>query len=136
MHAMARSVACVQRRRYSIPGPDLGQEVDDALLRYERRSISRAIGDAFVACQTSQAVIVRANGVARVALPEISGFIAFGNAIAGIVADRAHVSLLVVPLPESGEHDLELVPTASRIPNRRQQGRNRPGLAYSFNADE
>lgn len=90
--------------------PDLGEEVDRLSARFARRRSMFAFGDAFVIPQDDQAVVVRASGVARVALPHLDSVDAAGGAILGLVADRTRIALVVAPLPASGEHDLELEP--------------------------
>ena len=91
--------------------PDLGEVVDRALVSFKANG-GFVEGDALVTLQSNQAIVVRATGTARVALPALSGREHGAGRIAGIVSDREQCALVVVPLPVSGEHDLVLLPRA------------------------
>ena len=94
--------------------PDLGEETDRAVVRFKRPRSTFAVGDAIVVPQNDQLIVVRASGVARVAAPHLD-FTHFGGSVTGIWADRTRIELVVIPLPATGNHDLELVPTGEDV---------------------
>jgi hypothetical protein len=90
--------------------PDFGAEVDRVAGTFERRSISYAVPDGIVVSQDDQLVVVRADGVARVALPLGARPVVVGRHAAALIEDAARAELLVLPLPAAGEHDLVAEP--------------------------
>ncbi len=95
--------------------PDVDEATERTALGLYRRS-TQAYRDGLLVPQDDQLIVVRADGLARVALPPLRGLTVVGDAIAGIVEGPHHTSLVVVPIPDRGEHDLEIVPTGDEIP--------------------
>lgn len=90
--------------------PDFGPEVEARALTFEHRTTRDAVRDGIVIAQADQVVVVRARGVARVAIPHYANAGVVGDAIATIVQDRSHVELVVIPLPADGDNTITIVP--------------------------
>ncbi len=99
--------------------PDLGAAVEEAAVRHVGRARLGAPG-LVVVVDDDQAVVLRRGDavsadphsvrVARVAVPLLDTPTLVGGHLVGVASERRHRELVSVPLPDDGEHDLELAP--------------------------
>lgn len=90
--------------------PDLGAAVDVEASRYERRWVTHATKDGIVIPQEDSVLVVRADGVSRVAIPAGSSISVAGNYAVTVIQDRDRIELVIMALPRSGAHDLVIDP--------------------------
>lgn len=88
--------------------PDLGEDLERDMSRFHGGSDAFGVGDALVTRQHDQIIVVRRTGIARVATPALGLVTSTGSHLAAVTKDAARVSVVVLPLPPVGDHDLEI----------------------------
>jgi hypothetical protein len=94
--------------------PEFGPDLEREVLRFDRTWSTHACRDGLVVFQEAQVILVRASGIARLATPSRLPRL-YDDVLVDVIEDDAGAELVVVPLPEAGEHDVVVEPRGGPV---------------------